>query len=87
MSIFIEPLTLLHKDGTPYERSERVLAELRELLALPHSERAARAPGAHSESLAYFIRRRKHGRGILYGGFPGSHEAYRSPGAPRLPWA
>ena len=60
MNPFIEPLTLLHKKrGTPYERSERVLAELRELLTLPHLERAARVPGAHSESIAYFIRRRK----------------------------
>ena len=58
MSAFIEPLKLLHENGTPYERHTDVNAELGTLLALNYSERAAEAPRAHSESLAHFIRHR-----------------------------
>src|SRR5207237_4356945 len=60
MSFFVEPLTMLRSDGRPYERLPRVEAQLGRLVLLPEPERLAEMPAAYSETLVYFIRRRKH---------------------------
>jgi len=62
----VEPLKMLNADGTPYERPAHVQTELGRILALSHSERAAEAPGVHSETLVYLIRHRKQADEELY---------------------
>ena len=57
---------MLKADGRPYERPAHVQTELGRILALPHSERAAEAPGVHSETLVYLIRHRKQADEELY---------------------
>jgi hypothetical protein len=44
-------------DGQPRQRLEAVENEIKGMLPLPHSERAARAPACRSETLVYFIKR------------------------------
>jgi len=62
----VEPLKTLNADGTPYDRPGHVQTELGGILALSHSERAAEAPGVHSETLVYLIRHRKQADEELY---------------------
>jgi hypothetical protein len=44
-------------DGKPHQRLEAVENEIKSMLPLVHSERAARAPACRSETLVYFIKR------------------------------
>jgi len=60
MSVLVEPLTMLRPDGRPYERLPHVETQLGRMLLLPQPERLAEMPDAYSETVAYFIRRRKH---------------------------
>ena len=57
---------MLTEAKNPYERPPHVQDQLVMLHAMNHSERMAEVPGAYSESLAYFIRRRTRAGEELY---------------------
>jgi hypothetical protein len=56
-------------DGTLYRRRENVEAQIAEMLCLRQSQRAARLPEMHPETIIHFIRRMRLSRKQVYGLF------------------
>lgn len=56
-------------DGKPRQRPKTVENDIADMLPLPHSERAAKAPVALNETLVYFIKRGDNKSGLYHDAF------------------